>query len=280
VSGRRAHALQLVALALVLVALALCVWFRATGGRWERVESPSMGTTAPVGTLLWTRPVATGELRVGDIVSFRQPDRVDGPVYSHRVREVEPDGSFRTRGDLSGDDQWLVTPDLVVGKVVWVVPAAGRLVQAAPVLVIGGLVTAGVVALVRRGRRLPLAMLGASFTLAAAIVVYQPLVGAQLLSTEPSDGGGMRSTYVSTGLFPVSVSTPGGDHVVLSAGEAGTVDATRPVEGRLTVDLGPAVPPWFWLALVALSFAPAVGGSVRSAVRHPHVRGRHVVVPA
>jgi hypothetical protein len=268
------------ALAVVLSALVFCGWFRITGGHWERVESPSMGTTAPVGTLLWTRPVAPEDVEVGDIVSFQQPNRVDGPVYSHRIREVEADGTFRTRGDLSGDDQWVVLPSDLVGRVVWVWPGVGRLLQVAPVLLLGGVVTVGVIALARRRGRLPLAMLGASFTLSAAIVVYQPLIGAQLLSTEPAEDGGMRSTYVSTGLLPVEISTKGEQSVVLATGEHGSVDANEPVGGKLTVDIKPAVPLWFWVVLVGASFAPSLGSSLRFVghevpSRRAAVRPRH-----
>ncbi len=45
-------------------------WF-ATGGRWLIVETPSMGRSAPVGTLLWVEPVH--DLHVGDVISFHPP---------------------------------------------------------------------------------------------------------------------------------------------------------------------------------------------------------------
>jgi hypothetical protein len=53
--------------------LVVCVVWRAEGGRWERVESPSMGTVAPVGTLLWVKPADFAALRPGDFISFRPP---------------------------------------------------------------------------------------------------------------------------------------------------------------------------------------------------------------
>lgn len=254
--------LELAALAVVLAALASCAVFRLTGGHWERVESPSMGTAAPVGTLLWVRPVAVEQLRVGDVVTFHRPDVADGPVYSHRVRALLADGTFETRGDLSGDDQWRVAGDDLVGRVVWVWPGVGRLVEATPVLVAGALLTAIVVSLVRRSGRLPLAVVGAAFTLAAAMVVHQPITAVEQLGpAEPAvAGAGPSVRLVSTGLLPVRLASAAGEAVELGPGQAGVVSPPADA-GRLRLDLSPAVPAWVWVLIVLGCLVPAVVSS-------------------
>ena len=208
------------ALVVVLGALAYCTLFRLGGGHWERVETPSMGTTAPVGTLLWVTPVDADDLAVGDVVSFHKPGTTDGPVYSHRIAELHDDGTFGTAGDLSGPDIWTVQPTDVVGRVTHIWPGVGWLVAAAPVLVLGGVVTAGLILLVRRPAKLPLGLLGAALTLSAVLVVYEPLAGAQLLGVEQS-GDRATATYVSTGLLPIRVTAPDGSSTDLGPGEAG-----------------------------------------------------------
>jgi hypothetical protein len=152
---------------LVLASLAYCVVFRLGGGHWERVETPSMGTTAPVGTLLWVEHAEADDLHVGDVVSFHKPGGIDGTVYSHRITELHEDGTFSTAGDLSGPDAWTVQPTDVVGRVVHIWKGVGWLVQAVPVLLIGALVTGGLVLLVRRTGKVPVAIVGASLTLSA-----------------------------------------------------------------------------------------------------------------
>jgi hypothetical protein len=255
-------ALELAALAAVLAALAGCALFRVTGGHWERVESPSMGTAAPVGTLLWVRPVDVDQLRVGDVVTFHRPDVDDGPVYSHRVRALLTDGTFETRGDLSGDDQWRVTADDLVGRVVWAWPGVGRLVEATPVLVAGALLTAIVVSLVRRSGRLPLAVVGAAFTLSAAMVVHQPLTAVEQLGpAEPVSAGAAPSVrLVSTGLLPVRLASSAGESVELGPGQDGVVTPEADA-GRLQLDLRPAVPAWVWVLIVLGCLLPAVVSS-------------------
>lgn len=249
--------LEAAALVLVLGAVAYCSWFRATGGQWERVETPSMGTTAPVGTLVWARPVAPGDLRAGAVVTFHAPTRPD--VYTHRVTEVHDDGTFSTAGDLSGPDDWRVPEANVIGQAQWIWPGAGRVVEAAPVLVVGAVATWGLVLLLRRRQALSVAVLGTAVTCAVAIVVFHPLTDAEQLGFAPEGESGARATYVGTGLLPVRLSAPRDhDSVVLRAGESGSVLATAAANRRLEVRLEPAVPTWFWVVLVGLCFVPAL----------------------
>lgn len=251
-------------LLLLAATLALLLWagtFRLVGGEWARVETPSMGTVAPVGTLLWISPVDVDDLAPGDFVSFHPPGHAD-VTYSHLVDVVHPDGTIGTTGVISGADPWRLSQSEVVGEVTRVSRGLGWVVQAAPVLLLGLAVGGLLVTVTPRQVRAGVSVLVASLTLTAVLVVYEPLMGADQLAFEPVPSGA-RATYVSTGLLPVRVETPSGDEVVLRPGEMGTVISTdADTRGQYPVDVSPALPGWFWWALVLGCFAPAVMTSV------------------
>lgn len=242
--------------------IAFCLLWRLEGGRWERVESPSMGTVAPVGSLLWVKPVPYDELRPGDFISFHPPGRA-GTTYSHRVlTRGAADGTLTTKGAISPPDRWRLTSSDVVGRVVMTWRGIGWLVQAAPVLLIGFGLVLLVRSLVRGDRRLPVTLVLGAGVVSVALTAYRPLVNAEQLAFRPDGHGGATATYVGTGVLPVRLSAAGGGSVVLHDGEVGSVRAVAPDEDRrLTVELSPVVPPWLWVALVGACFLPAAASS-------------------
>lgn len=250
-----------VLLGCLLALLGFASWWRVQGGRVERVETPSMGTVAPVGSLLWIRPTDPSTLRPGDFITFHPPGVTDR-TYSHRVREVYADGTIGTQGELSAPDPWRLQPSDVVGEVAMTWPGAGWLVRAAPLLALGGFAVALVTTRVPRGWRSASALVGTAAVLAVAVTAYRPFTRAEQLSFGQAPGGA-RATYVSTGLLPVRLSADGGGSVVLSDGESGTVEVPATSGGRrLVVHLSPAVPWPFWVVLVGLCLAPAAVSSV------------------
>jgi len=135
------------------------------------------------------------------------------------------------------------------------------------VLLLGAALAATVTAKLKNpDARLPVAVVGGSLVIVVALVVYQPLTGADRLSFVP-DGSGARATYVSTGVLPVRLSAEGADAVVLSDGEVGSVlteHATGVEAGKqFTVSVRPAVPWGVWAGLIACCFVPGVAGSLR-----------------
>jgi signal peptidase I len=265
---RRAGAWVVVAL-LVGFTVVLVGW-RLHGGRWVRVETPSMGTTAPVGSLLWVEPVDFATLRKGDLITFTPPDR-GATTYTHLVRAVNDDGTVSTQGRITAPDPWRIDRAHVVGKVVLVWPGVGWLVLAAPILVIGGLLVALTASRLRDADlRLPVAVVGGSVVLVVALVVHRPLTRAEQMSFVPV-GNGARATYVSTGLLPVRVRAAGGAQVVLHDGEVGAVTTTGetgvPVADgtrhRYAVRVDPALPLSWWFVLVGACFLPALVRAVR-----------------
>ena len=262
----------------VLGFLALCVGWRLEGGRWERVETPSMGTVAPVGTLLWVEPVDFESLRPGDFVTFRPPGS-SGGTYSHRVLARSGDGTITTKGVLSAPDPWRLTADDVVGKVRMRWWGVGWLVQAAPLLLVGGLLCVLAVRLVRPRWKAPAAVVLVAVVLSIAISWLRPLVDAEQLSFAPAPAGGADATYVGTGLLPIRLTAAGGASVVIRDGEVGRVHVARAdPTGRLRVTLSPAVPWWCWGLLVGLCFVPALMISVPPGAARRRSEGRAAVV--
>jgi hypothetical protein len=240
-----------------------CGWWRLSGGTWKEVQTPSMGEVAPVGSLLWVKPVDISTLKVGDFITFHPPGEPSG-TYSHRVYSIDAQG-IMTKGVIPAPDPWHLTRADIVGKVATVWPGVGWLVLAAPILIIGGLITAAASRLSRQAWRLPVAILLGSLTVTVAITWYRPFVNAAQLSFAPS-AGGAQASYVSTGLLPIRLSAvdpvdarqPGGS-VVMHDGQVGVVavhhaDALH----RLSVKLSPAIPFWWWVALVGVCFVPAL----------------------
>jgi hypothetical protein len=243
--------------------VAFCALWRAQGGRWERVETPSMGTVAPVGTLLWVKPVAFDRLRVGDFVSFHPPGR-PGVTYSHRVYAVHADGTLSTKGVIPAPDPWRLTRADVIGRVQMRWWGVGWLIAAAPILLGGPVLVLTVRALVGADWKLPVAVLLGSLVITVAIVVHRPLLNAQQLSFAPARTGGADATYVGTGLLPVRLSAHEGESVVMRDGQVGRVHVAVADSGhRFRIELAPAVPWWLWGGLVLGCFVPALVASRR-----------------
>lgn len=276
---RHAGARGTVSLALAVVVLGcigVAAWWALSGGRWYVVRTPSMGTAAPVGTLLWVEPTAASDLHVGDIITFRPPGLTT--TYSHRIFSIAPNGAMHTKGDANaGPDTWTLHSSDLVGRVAARWWGIGWLIRATPILALGGLL---LYALVRWATppslRVPAAVVGCSFLLSLAIFVYRPLVGADKIAVLPTNPG-VQASYVSTGLLPLRLHAEGGSSVHLRAGEQGTVRSTKPTHGRLRVGLRPVLPWWWWVLILAPWFAPALWSTLASGVGRPDPRHRAVL---
>jgi hypothetical protein len=254
-------------------------WF-STGGRAYTVETPSMGTTAPVGTLLWVRPIDGQGLHVGEFISFHPPTEPQA-TFSHRIVAIDPDGAIATKGDLNGAiDPWQLRSSDVIGTVTMRWWDVGWLLKAAPVLVIGGFVLWLLLTYFTVARwRLPAAIAGSSLLVAFALHVVRPLVRAQLLSfTALADHSGARAEFVSTGILPLRISGTGTTPMSIRAGQLRSVLVTQhDSKGIYSVHLGVHLSPWLWLAIVVTGLAPAIW---ISAVGLPAGHRRRTAVPA
>ncbi len=100
----------------------------AIGDRSFTVRSGSMTPAIETGDVLVTEPISPATAKVGDIVTFRDPEG-SGKLFSHRVQSIRPGGedvNFVTRGDANtATERWNVPADGSVGKVVYRIPKIG-----------------------------------------------------------------------------------------------------------------------------------------------------------
>jgi len=245
----------------LLVALAV---LHLAGARTFVVRTASMGTAAPVGTLVVTSPVTVDELRVGDVVTFTPPGRA-GSTFTHRVAALDPDGVV-TRGDASeGDDPWRLADADLVGRADVLLPGVGWLARALPWLVVGGVALWALTLLVpSRTHRSALRVVGAAGVVAAVAAALRPFTAATVLATTGGgDGRGGVATVVSTGLLPSRLATEHGSAVVLASGEVGTLDLPTlapdaPPGGGVLISIAPHLDPAGWVVFGLVCLLPLV----------------------
>lgn len=254
--------------AAVLVAAGLLVVLAfgaaaAAGVRTFDVRTPSMGRTAPVGSLVVTVPPAHERLAVGDVVTFVPPTSGSDPVarlpYTHRITAIT-DGAITTKGDANGAaDAWTIRRDDVVGRVVGVVPGAGWLLRVLLWLV-GGVgavwLLGGVVP--RRGPRAAVRLLGVSAVVAVVVGVFRPFVS--LLVTGVDAGARPVAHVVSTGLLPIRAVGPDAASGRLVSGAVGTVPLPAGSDGAVAITARLDLTPVGWVVLAVLCAVPLVVG--------------------
>jgi len=100
----------------------------ALGDRSFTMRSGSMTPALETGDVVVTEPISPLSARVGDIVTFVDPEGT-GKLFSHRVQSIRPAGDvvhFVTRGDANTSvERWSVPADGSVGRVLYRVPKIG-----------------------------------------------------------------------------------------------------------------------------------------------------------
>ncbi len=262
--GRAVRVRTVVVVAAVLSVLLTVGVAMAAGVRTFDVRTPSMGRTAPVGSLVVTVPPGQHRLAVGDVVTFVPPAAAGAePVarlpYTHRITAIT-DGAISTKGDANGAaDAWTIDRDDVVGRVVAVLPGAGWTLRMLP-WIVGGV---GAVWLLTgfvtgRGPRNAARLVGASAVFAVVVGVFRPFVA--LVVTGVEAGQRPVAHVVSTGLLPVRATGPSGSSDRLVSGAAGEVPLPSGSEGTVAIAARLDLSPGGWLLLAALCTVPLVVG--------------------
>ena len=253
-------------LVVLLLGLAGAAGWLLAGGRWARVETPSMGTRAPVGSLVWIRPTEVSRLRPGDLVMFHAP-LAGHPTYTHAVDSITSDGRLRTRGQLSGPDGWTLGQRDLVGRATAVWPWAGWLVLMLPILIGGGLVVAVLAQQVPRQHRQAFVVIGATLVVSVVLLVHRPLTRADELSFRVQDHRGV-AIWVNTGILPLRLSSADGrESHTMRTGHVATVRvpdrSDGRSDGRFVVHVRPDLPWWWWLVVALPCMIPAMIETLR-----------------
>jgi signal peptidase I len=255
-SIRRRTVAMWTATVLLTLLVAATLLFQAAGGRWFVVQTPSMGTTAPVGALLLTTPVLLEDVQPGDVASFH-PSTTPDETYTHRVIAVDADG-LTTQGDINGAvDPWKTDQAHLVGEATTILPGFGWLAKGLPLMLAGLVIVMILTRLVAsRTHRASLRMLGGALVAAFTVFLLKPFVGLVVLDSTTS-GDDVRATVVNTGILPIQVAAEGGTAASVVSGEVGTITAPAAEAGHFhdissTLDL----PLWGWILFFGLCAVP------------------------
>jgi signal peptidase I len=94
------------------------------------VLSGSMGRAVPKGSLIFTEQQPQAAYVIGDVITFPLPSNPRDSV-THRIVRIEKGRTVLTQGDANPNgDGWNIPTDLIIGKVVLVVPVVGYLCMA------------------------------------------------------------------------------------------------------------------------------------------------------
>lgn len=187
-------------LAISLTLVGLLLISLLVGYRYFSVVSPSMGETAPVGTLVVTLP--KDQYSVNDIVSFHRGSR----IYTHRIIETDKDGNYITKGDLNDTtDALSLKHDQIIGSSVFMGKYLGWVWQGLPLLAIG-FTLAYLLSLLKKVKdpwRWPVRIIGFTLTIVIVTIILNPWLRVDLLHYNASPNGGVDMRVVNTGVFPI-----------------------------------------------------------------------------
>ena len=133
--GRAGNLLSTLLLVVVLLLAVALAGVRLFGLTPFAVISGSMEPELPVGCLVYVKKVPTGEIEVGDTISFVLNEQLT--VATHQVRAIDAEaGCFYTQGINNRDEAGNIVPDgspvlfeNYLGKVVGHIPLLGYLSQ-------------------------------------------------------------------------------------------------------------------------------------------------------
>ena len=125
---RRLALLLVAILAIYLVTIATFQIAFGTQTPFMVVISNSMYPTLKINDIIVVKNVPIDDIKVGDIIVFKSPLNPDIPIV-HRVVDIGVRNGvkfFITKGDNNPTrDPWTVTPEMVIGKVIYVIPQIG-----------------------------------------------------------------------------------------------------------------------------------------------------------
>lgn len=94
------------------------------------IQTGSMEPDYPVGSMIYVKPIAFEDLRIGDVVTFRT-SKENKMVVTHRLLQIDNENQMLiTKGDANEEQDPPVAYASLVGKATdFAVPALGRMVR-------------------------------------------------------------------------------------------------------------------------------------------------------
>jgi signal peptidase I len=129
--GRALKITGILLLCLLMLSGASIYFLPHFGWRVDDLRSGSMEPQLMVGDLIFTRPVVTSKIAIGDIIMFHSPPGTAVSIISHRVVGIRENSllSFQTKGDgNAAADSFTVPARDVVGQFASRIPHFGFIV--------------------------------------------------------------------------------------------------------------------------------------------------------
>lgn len=232
-----------------LLLAGLVVLFFLSGWRLFVIKTPSMGQTAPAGSLIVAH--ARPDYKKGDIVAFVQNDR----VYIHRIVGIDSkkDNAFITKGDLNGAaDPWRVNSNNIIGRAASITRHAGWLLLALPWLTLGFIIVylLSILPKLAPQWRWPVRIMGGAIVITLVSLWLHPWINFGFLGYVPNQQAGVDMHIVNTGIFNIKA-----EGTVLSPGEDAIINIPySDSAGRFVLLPRPALGFWgvVWMIIFAL----------------------------
>lgn len=123
-----AATITLVAALVALVALGSAILM---GLKPAVVKTGSMEPNYPPGSLILVKPTPASQLKLGEVITFTDPDRPARGLVTHRIVKIEHEKGapiFTTQGDANAaPDSWRLKLASDAGLMTFSVPTVGRL---------------------------------------------------------------------------------------------------------------------------------------------------------
>ncbi len=233
----------------VLLVAGLVVALFGLGFHFYVVETPSMATKAPVGTLVVVH--AKDTYAVGDVISYQAKTR----VYTHRIVDRTAQG-WITKGDLNGAaDPLPVTDDQIIGTVDFYGKYIGFFFKGLPWIIMGWAI---IFALTMHPRLTPsqrwqIRLVGWSLVVSIVTLWLRPWVNLVMTGYVPAEVG-VDMHLVNTGIFPVDVLG-----TVLQSGQDAVVNQTiADPDGKYRVTPGLALTFGWFVVLFFICITPFI----------------------
>ncbi len=247
------RALLIIAGVLVIAVLGAGAVAWTSGWRVHDMTTPSMGTAAPVGSVVISAPVNARALHRGQIIVFHPPGR-PSVTFAHRIHAIttgDTPVAIHTKGDINPTpDVWTLHQSDLIGREVATVPDLGFLLEALPFLLLGTLIILLASSGLEPRHRGPLRISGGAVLIAVLVDHFRPLARVDLLDEQVNHGHGIASV-VTTGILPLRVTAHGGSAVTIAPGQVGVVRRDHVgVQHAFTISTSVHLSGWWWLILL------------------------------